>query len=133
MSSNLLDFLVENPIDNLTAEIIVSERLSKFPFKIKAMSGPEFSEYQKMATKIGRNKKIDFNQRLFNELVVLNHTIEPNFKDAESIKRAGCTSPEHFLYSRLVAGEISELSNQISALSGFNTDLEQIIEEAKNS
>lgn len=131
--SQLLQFLIENPVDNLTAEVIVSKRLEKFPFKIKAMTGKEFSEYQKLATVFGKKKKISFDSQKFNEQVVLNHVIEPNFKDADSIKKAGCLSPEQFLYRSLLAGEIAELAQQISELSGFDKDMEETVEEAKNS
>ena len=131
--SNLMQFLIDNPVDNLTDEVIVSARLAKFPFKIKGMTGPEFSEYQKLSTKISRHKKIEFDSKVFNELVVLNHTIEPNFRDAESIKKARCQTPEQFLYKSLLAGEISELAQQISSLSGFDKEFEDEIEEAKNS
>ena len=128
-----MQFLIDNPVDNLTDEVVVSPRLAKFPFKIKGMTGPEFSEYQKLSTKIGRHKKVEFDSKIFNELVVLNHTMEPNFRDAESIKKAGCQSPEQFLYKSLLAGEIAELSQQISSLSGFDRDMEDTVEEAKNS
>lgn len=131
--STLLDFLVENPVDEITSEVIVSARLAKYPFKIRAMTGPEFSEYQRLATKIGKNKKVDFNSTLFNEKTVINHTVEPNFKDVEALKRVGCTTPEQFLYKTLLAGEIAELAQQISSLSGFDRDMEETIEEAKNS
>lgn len=128
-----MQFLIDNPVDNLTDEVVVSPRLAKFPFKIKGMTGPEFSEYQKLSTKIGRHKKVEFDSKIFNEMVVLNHTMEPNFRDAESIKKAGCQSPEQFLYKSLLAGEIAELSQQISSLSGFDRDMEDTVEEAKNS
>lgn len=131
--SNLMQFLIDNPVDNLTDEVVVSPRLAKFPFKIKGMTGPEFSEYQKLSTKIGRHKKVEFDSKIFNEMVVLNHTMEPNFRDAESIKKAGCQTPEQFLYKSLLAGEIAELSQQISSLSGFDRDMEDTVEEAKNS
>ena len=131
--SNLMQFLIDNPVDNLTDNVVVSPRLAKFPFKIKGMTGPEFSEYQKVSTKIGRHKKVEFDSKIFNELVVLNHTLEPNFRDAESIKKAGCQTPEQFLYKSLLAGEIAELSQQISSLSGFDRDMEDTVEEAKNS
>ena len=128
-----MQFLIDNPVDNLTDEVVVSPRLAKFPFKIKGMTGPEFSEYQKVSTKIGRHKKVEFDSKIFNEMVVLNHTLEPNFRDAESIKKAGCQTPEQFLYKSLLAGEIAELSQQISSLSGFDRDMEDTVEEAKNS
>jgi hypothetical protein len=128
-----MQFLIDNPVDNLTDEVIVSARLAKFPFKIKGMTGPEFSEYQKLSTKISRHKKVEFDSKTFNELVVLNHTLVPNFRDAESIKKAGCQTPEQFLYKSLLAGEINELAQQITALSGFDKDIEDTVEEAKNS
>lgn len=130
--SDLINFLIENPVDDVTEEVIVSNRLAKFPFKIKAMAGPEFSEYQKLATNFGRKKKVDFDSKKFNELVVINHTIEPNFRDAESVKKAGCLTPEQFMYKSLLAGEISELASKISTLSGFDQDMEETVEEAKN-
>ena len=97
------------------------------------MTGPEFSEYQKLSTKIAKGKKIEFDSKRFNELVVLNHTIEPNFKDAESIKKAGCMTPEQFLYKSILAGEIAEIAERISALSGFEKDMEELVEEGGNS
>lgn len=132
--STLLQFLMENPVDNLTEEVIVSARLAKYPFKIRAMTGPEFSEYQKMASKVNvKTKKVEFNTKLFNELVVLNHTVEPNFRDADSLKKGGFATPEQFMYKCLLAGEIAELSQQISSLSGFDRDIETDVDEAKNS
>ncbi len=131
--SELLNFLIENPVDNLTEEIVVSARLAKYPFKIKAMTGPEFSEYTKLATKIGKHQKVTFDSKTFNEQVVINHTVEPNFRDAESIKKAGCMTPEQFLYKSLLAGEISEIANKVSTLSGFDKSLEDTVDDAKNS
>lgn len=131
--SKLLDFLIENPVDNLRAEVIVSPRLAKYPFIIKGISGHDFSEYQRMSTEVGRHNKVKFNSKLFNEQLILNHTIEPNFRDADAIKKAQCQTPEQFLYKSLLAGEISELAQQISALSGFDRDMEDMVEEAKNS
>ena len=131
----LSQFLADNPVNNLTAEIYVSERFKKagFPFKIRAMSGQEFSSYQKQATAVGRHKQINFDNQLFNELVVLNHCVVPNFKDAAEISSVGCSSPEQFLYSRLLAGEIVELAQQIVKLSGFDQDIDGQVEEVKNS
>lgn len=131
--ATLLDFLIDNPVDDLEEELVVSKRLENFPFKIRAMTGPEFSDYQKAAMKIGRHRKVEFNTTKFNELVVLNHTVVPNFKDAESLKKANCKTPEEFLYKSLLAGEISELASRISTLSGFDQSLDEVVDEAKNS
>ena len=130
---SLVEFLIEHPIDNVTEEIVVSPRLSKHPFTIRGMSGIEFAEYQKLSTKINRHKKVDFDTKVFNELLVLNHTVVPNFRDAASVKAAGCSSPEQFLYKSLLAGEIAELAQKISSLSGFDREIAEDVEEAKNS
>lgn len=133
--TTLSQFLAENSVTDITAEVFVSKRFEDagFKFKIRAMSGQEFSAYQKQATAVGRHKKVNFDSSLFNELVVINHTMEPNFKDAALLAQCGCATPEQFLYSRLKAGEIVDLANKISALSGFETDQAELINDVKNS
>lgn len=131
--SALMDFLLENPIDDVTSKVMVSERLKAHPFTIKAMAGPEFDSYSKSATKIHKGKKVDFNSGRFNEMVVINHTVDPNFKDADFIKRAGCMTPEQLMYKTLLSGEIAELTQKIASLSGFDQEMDELVEEGKNS
>lgn len=134
-SCSLSQFLADNPVAGVVDEIYVSPRFKKagFKFKISAMTGEQFQAYSQQATAVGRHKKVRFDSKLFNELVVINHTVEPNFKDAAAIKAANCSTPEQYMYRSLLAGEISELSNQISALSGFDEDPEELVDEVKNS
>lgn len=134
-AQTLTQFLLDNPQLDIREEIYVSERFKNagFKFTISAMTGEQFSAYQKEATAIGRHKKVNFDSKRFNELVVINHTVNPNFKDAEVIKQAGCQTPEQFLYRSLRAGEVVELSNKISQLSGFDADPEALVDEVKNS
>lgn len=131
--SSLSQFLMDNPVNDVRETVIISKRLSKYPFTIKAMTNPEFSEYTKLSMVVNRHRKVEFNTQRFNELVVVNQTIEPDFKDAEMLKNAGCTTPEQFVNKFLLAGEIAELAQKISALSGFDQDINEVVEEAKNS
>lgn len=134
--SKLMDFLVSNPTENLTEEIIVSDRFKDgeeiLKFKIKAVSPEDFSDLQKQCTKVGKKGKVNFDSKMFNEQLVINYTVDPNFRDAESIKKAGCMTPEQLLNKVLLAGEVATLVEEISALSGFDRDLESLREEAKN-
>jgi len=132
---SLTQFLLDNPVNNEREEVYVSQRFKDagYTFTISPMSGEQFSAYQKEATAVGRHKKVNFDSKLFNERVVINHTLNPNFKDAETVKQSGCVSPEAFMYKVLKAGEIIELSNKISVLSGFDSDLDDQVEEVKNS
>ena len=129
----LQQFLIENPVDNITEEIIVSERLKQFPFKVRAITGAEYNDYQTRSIENPNSpKKRKFNTKKFNELIVLNHTVEPNFKDAEFLKKSGGVDSAGLLYRTLLDGEISKLAESILQLSGFDTDLEDEIEEVKN-
>lgn len=134
--SKLMDFLVSNPIENLTEDIIISDRFKVgeeiLKFKIKAVSPDEFSELQKQCTKVGKKGKVNFDSKMFNDQLVINYTVEPNFRDAEAIKRAGCMTPEQFLNKVLLAGEVAALVEEISTLSGFDKDLDSLREDAKN-
>lgn len=131
--TELQKFLMENPVDNITSEINLGGRLKDFTFKIKPMTNAEMSRYQKLCVKnAGSSKKREFDLQKFNELVVINHVITPNFKDAEWIKSAGVLTSEALLAKTLLAGEISELSEKISTLSGFGDDSEELEEEVKN-
>lgn len=130
--SSLTEFLLENPIDDITAEIILSERLKDFKFKIRPMNSKEFNSYTKRATVLKNNKLQSLNADVFNELIVLNHTLEPNFRDADLLSKSGAVNPESLLNKVLLAGEITELANKITELSGFGQTIEESIEEAKN-
>lgn len=134
---NLSEFLAKNPVNNLTEEVYVSNRFvdengNKLPFKIKAISGEAYASYRKEALKITKNGA-EFDTKRFNELIVINHTVDPNFRDAEAVKAAGCITPEQYMYRSLLAGEIDALAAKISELSGFNTTIEEAKEEVKNS
>ncbi|MFV0401110.1 MAG: phage tail assembly chaperone [Oscillospiraceae bacterium] len=134
--SKLLDFLTENPVNDLEETSVISERLKNFPFTYRVVSNDEFTQYQKDAnrpTGKGRNRTLEYNSKLFNELVVLNHTMEPNFKDAAAIKKAQCNTPTQLLNRSLLAGEVAELSQRILTLSGFEQEIDDLVDEAKNS
>lgn len=132
---SLKQFLLANPVDGIEETVILSERLKDHPFKIKPISNEEYQAYTKRATKIntkGKNKGAEFDSRQFNMDVVLNHTVEPNFRDADFVAEAGVMTPEQLVNKLLLSGEVQELSNKISALSGFDNTLEDDIEEVKN-
>lgn len=138
--STLQDFLNANLVDNLIQEVVISDRFKDhdgklLKFKIKAMTNDEFEAARKKAMKLNLQKgkkQMEFDAKTFNEAVVVNNTIDPDFKNADSIKAVGCMTPEQYLNRVLLAGEISELAQQIQTLSGFEKDLNELAEEVKN-
>lgn len=134
---SLQDFLNNNPVENLTEEVAVSPRFkgedgNLLKFKIKAMSNPEFEEIRKSSTMIKKGRKVEFDAHKFNLQMVINHTIEPNFKHAESIQKMGCSTPEEYVQRVLLAGEITTLATKIQELSGFDIEMPELVNEAKN-
>ena len=139
--SALKEFLVENSdIVGKEVEVPISPRFKDkegnlLKFKIRPMTGDEFGKYQKQCTTInvnGRKKETIFDSGKFNLLCIINHCIDPDFKDADFLKQLGVQTPEQAVSKTLLAGEIVELGNQVTKASGFDTDINEEIEKAKN-
>lgn len=128
----LADFLCEHTVENITDDVVISKRIP-FKFKIRAMNSEEFNSYRKLATNFDvKRKKASFDSKKLNEQIIINHTVDPDFRNADDIKKVGCTTPEQYMNKVLLAGEAEELSQQIQSLSGFDLDINEAVEEAKN-
>lgn len=133
--NELQKFLLENPVDNISEEIVLSKRLKDVKFKIRPMTGSEHQRYQNMCIINANNpKKRNFDLTKFQSLIVVNHTVEPNFKDAEWLESAKIADkdPMKLISKVLLAGEIETLSEKILSLSGFSEDMDELIDEVKN-
>ena len=128
--NDLEKFLSLPDVNEITEEVFVSERLGKF--KVRAMTADEHGNYQKRA--LGKIVKggADFDSGKFNLLVVAGQTISPDFSNAELLKKANCATATDFIKRKLKAGEIAELANKICEISGFESDINDDVEEAKN-
>ena len=137
MTITLTQFLMENDVTTIEEKVVVSRRIKDedgnlLEFKIKPLTYEQYSDYQKQCTII-KGKDVDFDYRKFNNLLVLNHTVEPNFKDAEFVKQVGAVYPEQAMGKVLLAGEISVLAEQIRKVSGFEDSLDDLAAQVKNS
>ncbi|MFK4171051.1 XkdN-like protein [Paenibacillus lautus] len=134
---NLQDFLNANPVDNLTEEVAISPRFkdekgNPLKFTIRAMSPAEFEDIRKKSTQIKKGKKVEFDNQLFNLSIAINHTVNPDFRNAESIKKLGLATPEDYVQKVLLAGELSTLVQKINELSGFDVGMNDLVDEVKN-
>lgn len=130
---SLAEFLMENPVDDMVKDVIISKRLEEYPFKIKAMSGSQMDEVQKRTTAISKTKGVDFDTAKFNELVIKKQTVSPDLNSVEFLTSVKCKTPEEFIENRLTAGEVAKLAEEILKLSGFNEDLDSLVGEVKNA
>lgn len=130
MEKSLEDFLALPDVEDIEEEIFVSKRLGKF--KVKAMTAEEHGEYLKRARVKVNKQGVNLDNGKFNLLIVAGQTVYPDFKNAELLKKAGCATAVDFLKKKLLAGEIAEAAEQIIKISGFDNDINDDIDEAKN-
>lgn len=134
---DLQEFLNQNIVDDVTAEVVVSERLKDgngdlYKFKIKAMTSKEFEEIRKNCAKRNKKGTVEVDENKLSNLMLLNSVIYPDFKDVESLNKLGCVTSEQYINKVLLAGEIHTLVQEIQTLSGFNKDIGELKEEVKN-
>lgn len=128
--SKLSEFLAKRDT-NITDEVTISANIP-FKFNIRALNSDEYTTLQKECTKISKKGRTEFDSKRFNEQVIATACMDPDFKNAEEVKAAGCMTPSHYINKVLLPGEQINLVQAISFLSGFDKDLEELKGEAKN-
>lgn len=129
--SKLSEFLAKRDT-NVTEEVMVSDKIP-FPFKIRALTSDEYAQLQKECNKPMKKGKIEFDSAKFNEKTILLGCVDPDFKSEEEVKAAGCITPSQYIKKTLLPGEMNNLVQAISQLSGFDKDLDDLKGEVKNS
>ena len=124
------DFLTLPDISGLTKEIKVSDRIGTV--KIGALTSAEFDEITKRCRKIDKKGKISLDEILYKLSVIESKLIEPDFSNAEFLSKAKCNTAKEFISKKLLPGEISTIVSAIEEFSGFDQDINDDVEEAKN-
>lgn len=133
MPVSLTDFLCANPVQDETEKVVLCERLKDFEFEIGAMDKKQYDGYiNQCVVKDGKGKVIKQNIALFNELVVINHCLYPDFRSTDFVQQAGALTPGQALYKVLKLGEVEKLADCILKFNGFDRDFETLRKKAKN-
>lgn len=128
--SRLEEFLALPNVDEMVTDITM-DRLGTFT--VKPLSPEKHQEFQnRCRTKNRKTGDVDFNMLKFNLLVISNQVINPNFSDANALQTSGFQNPRDLIEAKFKAGEIFELAQKICEISGFDTEIEEVVEEAKN-
>lgn len=133
MPVSLEDFLCANLVQDEKEKVVLCERLKNFEFEIGGMDKKQYDGYiNQCVVKDNKGKVVKQNIALFNELVVLNHCLYPDFKAVEFIQKAGAATPGQALYKVLKLGEVEKLADAILKFNGFDRDFETLRKKAKN-
>lgn len=103
----------------------LSKGENKFILKVKELSEAQIDEIRERCRK---DDEVDSKE--FGLQVILQATIDPNFKDDELIKHYGVATPYELIQLILNKGEREKLVEATMGLSGFGESIE--IEEVKN-
>ena len=130
----LQQFLLESNVNDLKKTINIGGRMKDHPLTIRVITGQQYTDYQQQCIENPNSaKKRRFNTERFDELICINSLVDPNLKDPEMLKAAGATRPEELLYRCFLAGEINTIAEQALIMSGFDSDVEEEMNEVKNS
>ena len=99
---------------------------------VKPITAGQNNLYRKQASKVGRKGTLNFDQGLYQTLIIVNHTIDPDFKDQKEIEGWGVATPEQLADAVLSAGEYEALAKGILEISGFDESFDDIKDNAKN-
>ena len=133
----LQQFLLNSDVKDLKKTINLGGRMADHPITIRALDGDKYNTFQQLCIENPNSaKKRRFNSKKFNELVCIECLAEPNMKDTEFLQAArskGIMDSTGLLYHCFLAGEIATIAEQALKLSGFDRDVEEEMDEVKNS
>lgn len=128
--SRLEDFLGLNDISDVRETVKVNVGGKDFEIVIRPLTDEEHNDFQKRCNTIVKNK-VSFDNGKYSKLLLENCIVEPDFSNAEFLKKVGCMSAIEFLQKKFPAGTLMDIGVKIQRLSGFET-FDVDINDAKN-
>ena len=92
-----------------------------FKVTCQAIDGERYADIQRASIDLNKKGGVR-NINLFDMqvLTVIDGVVEPNLKDTTLLKHFDCVTPKELVKKLFLAGEIAELSNVVSELSGYD-------------
>ena len=132
----LQDFLMKNEV-NTNVRMEVNIKPFPMPFVLKSITEAENKQIRKSCQKVNFNKKThqketETDTDLYSNRLLVACCVDPNFKDADLQKRFGVMGAEALIDKILNPGQYAELIQKVQELNGFDTDINDLVDEAKN-
>lgn len=141
--SDLTFFFAENAIKEENVKYIASKRFldkdkNPIEWELCCISSKEDEDIRKSCTKRvpvpgqkGRfTSETDTNQYLGK--ITARCIVYPNLNDAALQNSYGVMGADNLLKVMLLSGEYADLIMKVQEINGFNTDMEELVDEAKN-
>lgn len=132
----LTEFLTANKVDsNITTEVEIKP--FPYPFVVKTITEAENKLIRKSCQTTEFNKKthqkeVTTDSQLYVSKLVVACTVDPCFKDAELQAAYGVVGAEALVEKLLTPGQYAALVQAVNDLNSFDTDMQELVDEAKN-
>ncbi|MDR6883795.1 phage tail assembly chaperone [Bacillus sp. 3255] len=138
--SDISVFFASNVVTESTEDVIVSERFkdkegNPVPWVLHSITEEENDAIRKSATKRTRVKGqviTEVDQTEYIAKLAVASVSFPNLKDAELQKSYGVLGAEVLIKKMLLSGEYAQLLLKVQEINGFDQDINELVEEAKN-
>ena len=141
--ASLSAFLAQNAIKIQNEKYVVSKRFvdsKKKPieWEIKAITSAEDDMIRKSCMKrvpvVGKKGQttIEIDMALYLGKLAVACVVFPNLNDAELQNSYGVMGGENLVKTMLTAGEYNDLLMKIQEINGFDTTMEELVDDAKN-
>ncbi|GKX29193.1 phage portal protein [Vallitalea longa] len=139
--SNLQAFFAQNVDQTITIKQVISTRFkdeegNPIPFEFQAISREREKEIRKSCTKKERDRKRGMktiiDEDSFIDKFVAACTVFPNLKDSDLQKSYGVMGEVDLLKAMLLPGEFTEALLVAQEVNGYDKDMNDLVEEAKN-
>ena len=139
--SELSLFFAQNVVSDTTEEVVVSPRFKDqegrpVAWKLRSMNEEENQECRKAATRKVKGKngvytpEIDANEYMAKLMTA--SVVFPDLKNTELQRSYGVLGAETLLRKMLLPGEFAALGERVQALNGFDTNINELMDEVKN-
>ncbi|MGG1555002.1 phage tail assembly chaperone [Paenibacillus ferrarius] len=139
--SDLSVFFASNVATETAEEVIVSDRFkdkegNPVPWVVRSLTEEENDVIRKSATKRSKGKGgqqvTETDQTEYLSKLAVASVKFPNLKDAELQKSYGVLGAESLIRKMLLAGEYANLLLKVQEINGFDKDMNDLVDEAKN-
>lgn len=135
MANNVLDLLlgvdagkIQKPRKEVKIKSLSEALGQDVVFIVEALTSDQYDKIQQNSLTIN-GKDVDINMQDMQIFTIIEGTVDPNLKSKELREKFGAPTPKELVKTLLLSGEIMQLYNIISELSGFN---ENAVQEVKN-
>ena len=139
--SNLTSFLKQNVKTDQTIKAVIADRFKDdngrpIPFELRALTNKEDSDIRKSCQRKVKQKKGVYMNETDQEKYLAKFAaacvVFPDLKNAELQKSYGVVGADELVREMLLPGEFAELLTKAQEVNGYDKDMNELVEEAKN-